>query len=53
MIYTEPDVIAQVLEEHNVRDSSHVAQRVHSALIRRRLIMLTEELHRRTEDGLI
>jgi hypothetical protein len=49
---TEPDVIARVLDEHRVRDSSYVAQRIHSALIRRRLAMLTEDLERRTKEGL-
>lgn len=52
MIDTEPDVIARVLDEHGVRDSSHVAQRIHTALIRRRLVMLTEDLDRRTKLGL-
>lgn len=51
-VETEPDVIARILEEHRVRDSSRVAQRVHSALIRRRLLMLTEDLDRRTKSGL-
>ena len=50
---TEPDTIARILDEHHVRDSSHVAQRIHSALIRRRLLMLTDDLDRRTKSGLV
>lgn len=53
MIYTEPDVIQRILDEHHVKDSGHVAQRIHSALIQRRLIMLTEDLERRKAEGLV
>ena len=51
-VETEPDVIARILDDHNIRNSSRLAQRIHSALIRRRLLMLTEDLNRRTNEGL-
>ncbi len=49
---TEPDVIARILGEHHSRDSSHIAQRSHTALIERRYRMLSEDLQRRRAEGL-
>lgn len=51
-VMTEPDVIVQVLDDHRVRDSSRLAQLIHSALIRRRLAMLTRDIERRENLGL-
>ncbi len=52
MNLTEPDVIQRVLDDYHVKDSGYIAQIIHSALIKRRHAMLSEELDRRTWLGL-
>lgn len=50
---TELDVICRVLDEEHVRDAERIAQRIHSAQIKRRLIMLTADLKYRVKEGLM
>ena len=53
MIETEPDVIMRVLDDYCVRgDTAHLAQRIHTALLTRRMRMLAEDLERRRAEGL-
>lgn len=49
---TEVDVIYRVLDEERVRDALNVAHRVHSALIKRRMLQLTRDYTRREQMGL-
>lgn len=49
---TEVDVIYRVLDEERVRDTLNVAHRVHSALIKRRMLQLTRDYTRREQMGL-
>lgn len=50
---TELDVIYRVLDEEHVSDAERIAQRIHSAQIKRRLIMLTADLKYRVKEGLM
>lgn len=49
---TEVDVIYRTLDEHRVRDALDIAHRVHSALIKRRMLQLTSDYARRQAQGL-
>lgn len=49
---TEVDVIYRVLDEERVRDALNIAHRVHTALIKRRMLQLTRDYNRRQALGL-
>ncbi|BBZ81829.1 hypothetical protein MABM_17450 [Mycobacteroides abscessus] len=48
----EVDVIYRILDKERVRDALNVANRVHSALIKRRMLQLAHDYTRREQMGL-